>query len=152
MIKPIISNRLDNKSVFIHCECGNEIIQFYYYKETTTCPEIIGLQYYGYVKNKEDSRCTNFQFNKKTFKIFINKLKESLKEDKFHAIFEDHDEYLVIDKDNYGFWKILKYKGAKRIFHKLSVWDISLRELSIRELIKELEEIWKIISEENNIC
>lgn len=148
MIKPIISNRLEDISLFLHCECGNEIIQFYYYKETSTCPEIIGLQYFGYVKNKEDSKCTGFQFNRDTFKLFIDKLKQSLKEDTLQQIFEDHNEYLMINKDIYGFWKICKTRNAKQIFDKFYIWDICLRDISIKELIAELDKMWIKILEE----
>lgn len=148
MIKPIISNRLEDKSIFIHCDCGNEIIQFYYYKETSLCPEIIGLQYYGYIKDKEDSKCTSHQFNRKTFRIFLDKLHESLREDKLHHISEDYHQYLILDKDEHNFWKIVKARSARQIFHKNYVWDICLREPSVRELITELDCMWNIISED----
>lgn len=47
MIRDLISNRREDYSFYISCDCSMEIVQFYYYKGTTTCPEIIGVRFYG---------------------------------------------------------------------------------------------------------
>ena len=47
MIRDLISNRGEDYSFYISCDCSREIIQFYYYRETTICPMIIGVRFYG---------------------------------------------------------------------------------------------------------
>lgn len=148
MIKEIISSRNEDYSFFVHCNCGNEIIQFYYYRPTNIDEEIIGIRYYGYVKNVKDSRCTSFTFTRETFNNFIESTYNAIyNENTLYGVIQDNNAYLIFNKDKHGFYTLLKARSKILLLKKQYVWDIMLRKPEVQllydRLLKMKEVIWK---------
>ena len=115
MIKEIISSRNEDFTFYVQCSCGQEVIQFYYYKETNIDPKIIGIKYFGYLRDYKDSRCANFSFTEESFNQFIEATYKALHVNIVHGAIKDKDELLVYDKDKSGFHTLLKAKNSTLI-------------------------------------
>ena len=92
----IISNRNEDYSFFLQCNCGNDLIQFYYYKETNLNDKIIGIRYFGHLEDvNKKSKNTSFIFNNtKTLNQFINYLEDM--ENAIHVfIYADEEAKIV---------------------------------------------------------
>lgn len=147
MIKKLISARNEDYTFFIQCSCGNEIIQFYYYKESNIDNEIIGIRYFGHLPDLKDSRCANFTFTRSSFYSFIEATERALRNDIIHGVVKDGLEYLVFDKDKYGFYTLLKARSNMMLKKKQYVWDISLRESEVKLIYEELLNMKNFIEE-----
>ena len=145
MIKNIITSKNTDYSTFLQCDCGSEILWFYYYHGTTTCEEIIGVDYFGYLKKKENSLDKHFNFSAKQFKIFLQDLKNIQHIEEFCKDYECNGSYIRIKKDSLGFYSIFKFKDRKFLFKGTYVWDIKIRSPQLIELINELNEMEKVI-------
>ena len=145
MIKEIISNRNEAFTFYVQCSCGQEVIQFYYYKDTNIDPKIIGVKYFGYLKDYRDSRCANFSFSEQTFNKFIDITYEALATKIIHGAIKDGPELLVYDKDEYGFYRLLKARNNKMLKKGIYVWDICLREAEVSLIYKKLLEMREVI-------
>lgn len=146
MIKEIISGRNEDYSFFIQCLCGNEILQFYYFKPTNIDEEIIGLKFYGIVKRAKDSKCTNFFFDRKSFDYFVKAIhKMIISEGPVHGVIADNQDFLIYDKDKYGFYTLLKSRSKILLSKKQYVWDITLRKSEMEEIYNRLLKIKEVI-------
>ena len=150
MNKTIISSRREDASVFLQCDCGNEIIQVFYYKQTTTCEEIISLAYYGYLEEIKNNSYTRFAFDQVSFKLFIEALQTCAEKFVYSYVITDRSPLrLYIDKDRFGFTKLTLYMKPFGRTKLRKVWDISIREQALLEFIEELKKIYEKIMEDN---
>ena len=153
MNKTIISSRREDASVFLHCDCGNEILQVFYYKQTTTCEEIISLAYYGYLEEIKNNSYTRFAFDQTSFRLFIEALQTCAEKFVYSYVLTDRSPLrLCIDKDRFGFTKLtlcMKPFGSAKL---RKVWDITIREQALLEFIEELKKIEEKILEDNLCC
>ena len=145
MIKEIISSRNEDFTFYVQCNCGQEVIQFYYYKETNIDPKIIGIKYFGYLKDYKDSRCANFTFTEETFNQFIEATYKALHVNIIHGAIKDEDEFLLFDKDRNNFYTLLKGRNLKSIKKGIYVWDICLREEEVSLIYDKLLEMKEVI-------
>ena len=149
MIKKIISGREENYSIFLHCLCGKEIIQIYYYKEDRVLSRIIGMQFYGQIKNPKDLIYNNFQFTDSSFIEFINKLEEFINNDcdKDQKILMSHakEDILTLKKDVDGFFIIGRSKNLEEAREDIFIWDINFRLPEAQEFLNELKKLKNII-------
>ena len=145
MIKEIISSRNEDFTFYVQCSCGQEIIQFYYYKETKIDPKIIGIRYFGYLRDCRDSRCANFAFTEESFNQFIEATYKALHVNIVHVAIKDGHELLVYDKDKSGFYTLLKAKNSKLIKKGVYIWDICLREKEVSLIYEKLLEMKEVI-------
>ena len=145
MIKSIITSKNTDYSIFLQCDCSNEILWFYYYHRTTTCEEIIMLDYFGYLKNEEDNRYRYFAFTNFLFNAFIDDLIKSQDLKTFYMEYYNKGSYLILEKTELGFYNLYKYSGRKNLMKKKRVWDISIREPQMSEFINELKNMQKEI-------
>ena len=147
MVKEIISSRNEDYSFFIQCSCGSEVIQLYYYKETSISEEIIGLKYYGCVK---DIRLSNFTFTRESFNLFVDMIAQALNPNESNKYIKDGNDHLAITKDKYGFYILSKSKEKTSWFNKEKcVWDINIREPEMKVLKEKLLDMKSIILGEN---
>lgn len=145
MIKEIISNRNEDFTFYVQCNCGQEVIQFYYYKETNIDPKIIGIKYFGYLKDYRDSRCVNFAFTEETFDQFIDITYKALNVNIVHGAIKDGSELLIYDKDKHGFYTLLKARSDKLIKKGIYVWDICLKAAEVSLIYEKLLEMREVI-------
>ena len=145
MIKEIISSRNEDFTFYVQCSCGQEVIQFYYYKETNIDPKIIGIKYFGYLKDYKDSRCANFTFTEETFDQFIDITYKALNVNIVHGSIKDGSELLIYDKDKHGFYTLLKARSDKLSKKGIYVWDICLREEEVSLIYEKLLEMKEVI-------
>ena len=141
MVKELISNRNENYTFFIQCSCGQEILQFYYYKYTNVDDEIIALRYFGHIDNHKDSKCANFTFTRRDFNELILALNKCLSEDHFGKLIQDKEEILAIRKDKLGFYTLLKFRDKKQKEKENFIWDICLSQKQVLKLIEKLNEM-----------
>lgn len=156
MIKEIISGREEDASLFLHCMCGKEVIQFYYYKKDAILNEIIGLQYYGQIEEKINLTYNNFQFSENSFYNFVNKLEEfidstpaKIERNIFIASIHKTD-ILHLCKDEDGFYTIGRARNLKEAQDHKYVWDIVFRDPESIEILAKLKELKSIILNNNN--
>ena len=145
MIKEIISSRNEDFTFYVQCSCGQEVIQFYYYKETNIDPKIIGIKYFGYLRDYKDSRCANFSFTEESFNQFIEATYKALHVNIVHGAIKDKAELLVYDKDKSGFYTLLKAKNSTLIKKGVYIWDICLREEEVSLIYEKLLEMKEVI-------
>ena len=148
MIRNIISSKHTDYSTFIQCDCGREILNFYYYKETTTCEEIICVDYFGYLDKKEDIYKKQFSFTISTLLKFIQDLESTQNLKEFESEYEDRGSYLTLRKNEFKFYTICKYANKKSLKLNRAIWDIAIRPPEILELISELKKLLSTIMEE----
>ena len=145
MIKEIISSRNEDFTFYVQCSCGQEVIQFYYYRETNIDPKIIGIKYFGYLRDYKDSRCANFSFTEESFNQFIEATYKALHVNIVHGAIKDKDELLVYDKDKSGFYTLLKAKNSTLIKKGVYIWDICLREEEVSLIYEKLLKMKEVI-------
>lgn len=149
MIKKIISGREENYSIFLHCLCGKEIIQIYYYKEDRILSRIIGMQFYGQIKNPKYLIYNNFQFTDPSFIEFVDKLEEFINNDynKDQKILMSHakEDILTLKKDADGFFIIGRSKNLEEAREDSFIWDIDFRLPEAQEFLDELKKLKSII-------
>lgn len=150
MIKNIITSRNADYSTFLHCDCGNEILWFYYYHGTSTCEEIIALDYFGNLKNtKYNNSYKHFVFDVFLFNKFVKDLISAQTLETFHSEYYNGYSYLVLEKDKNNFYNIYSYVNKEKMIKENALWDISMREFQLTELINELKNMQKIIIKNN---
>lgn len=149
MIKKIISGREENYSIFLHCLCGKEIIQIYYYKEDRILSRIIGMQFYGQIKNPKHLIYNNFQFTDPSFIEFVDKLEEFINtnSDKDQKLLMSHakEDILTLKKDIDGFFIIGRSKNLEEAREDNFIWDIGFRLPEAQEFLNELKKLKNII-------
>lgn len=149
MIKKIISGREENYSIFLHCLCGKEIIQIYYYKEDRILSRIIGMQFYGQIKNPKHLIYNNFQFTDPSFIEFVDKLEEFINtnSDKDQKLLMSHakEDILTLKKDADGFFIIGRSKNLEEAREDNFIWDIDFRLPEAQEFLDELKKLKNII-------
>lgn len=149
MIKKIISGREENYSIFLHCLCGKEIIQIYYYKEDRILSRIIGMQFYGQIKNPKHLIYNNFQFTDPSFIGFVDKLEEFIHtdSDKDQKLLMSHakEDILTLKKDTDGFFIIGRSKNLEDAREGNFIWDINFRLPEAQEFLDELKKLKIII-------
>jgi len=146
MIKKIISGREENYSIFLHCLCGKEIIQIYYYKEDRILSRIIGMQFYGQIKDPKYLIYNNFQFTDPSFIEFVDKLEEFIHIDdnnKDQKLLMSHakEDILILKKDIDGFFIIGRSKNLEEAREDNFIWDISFRLPEAQEFLNELKKL-----------
>lgn len=142
-IRQLISSRNEDFTFYVQCNCGNEIIQFYYYEATAIDDEIIGIKYFGHLDDIKDSRCANFMFTRESFQKFIEATSNALNLNVVHGNIVDDltQEYLVFNKDKYGFYTLLKARSKSALLKKKYVWDIALTEIEVNGIYEKLIEM-----------
>ena len=152
MIKEIISGREENASLFLHCMCGKEIIQVYYYKEDSILNKIIGLRYYGNIDKKDDLTYAHFQFTENSFCNFVNSLEEFIESTTPRVIYMNHfKDILELSKDKDKFYSISRFKNfedAKK--KKKCIWDITFRDPESKEFLSRLKDLKSQILQDSN--
>lgn len=150
----IISGRKEDYSIFLHCLCGNEIIQFYYYKQDSVLGEILGLKYYGALKDPSQSIYNHFQFDSTSFADLILKLEIFIKDDSREVlkyyIAHQKEDILKIEKDEDGFYLLRRSKSLKDSMEDIYLWDITFREEEAIELLSALRKLQKYIIDNRN--
>ena len=140
MHKKLISSKLENSVVYVQCYCGAEMISIYHYKQTTTCPEILSLDYFGNIEDKHLVKYKYISFNRDSFNTLITMLKSCLSS---KPVYKNHisdtDRSLIIERVTNEFC-ILKIEAIHRK-RNINVWDIMIRDKELAELIDELEEM-----------
>ena len=148
-IKELINSRNEDFTFYVQCNCGNELIQFYYYKETNIDPIIIGIKYFGYLNDKKDSKCANFNFSIETLDKFIEATYKALNVNIIHgyipdAVYKDN-EFLVFDKDEDNFYQLYKIRNKTHLKQNKYVWDICLRRDEVSLIYEKLIEMREVI-------
>ena len=154
-IKEVINSRNEDFTFYVQCNCGNELIQFYYYKETNIDPIIIGIKYFGYLNDKKDSKCANFNFSIETLDKFIEATYKALNVNIVHgyipdAVYKD-SEFLVFDKDKDNFYQLYKIRNKTHLKQNKWVWDICLREEEVSLIYEKLVEMREVIKNDQRI-
>lgn len=153
MFREIISGKEEDYSIFLHCLCGKEIIQIYYYKEDTILHKIIGLRYYGQIKEEKNLIYGNFQFSESSFFNFIYKMEEFLNSNEPKSIYmssEYGEDILQLLKDEEDFFKLIRYKDLNEAKKDKDIWDIMFRKPEAKEFLDILKKIKSQILEDNN--
>lgn len=148
-MKQLINSRNEDFTFYVQCNCGNEIIQFYYYKETSIDPTIIGIKYFGYLKDKKDSRCANFNFSVETLDEFIEATYKALNINIIHGYIPDDnnkkEEFLIFDKDRDNFYRLYKVRDKLHLKQNKYIWDICLRRDEVSLIYEKLIEMREVI-------
>lgn len=150
MVKNIITSKNTDYSTFLHCHCGGEILWFYYYHETLSCDEIIFLDYFGYLKEEEENRNKSFVFTKTLFYEFLESLIKAQDSSNFYKIYSNNGSFLILEKDNLGFYTLYKYINKKSLLKSKYIWSITIREPQVTEFIEELKRMKSTIEEWNS--
>ena len=142
MYKTIIDGRPEKSIIFLRCYCGGEIISVYYYPATTTCREIIALDYYGDL-SKKLSKYKHFDFDRDSFLNFINAVDRCTLEGPYKKEFKSIHSTLKISKESTPFSEIsIQYDKWKK---PIKVWDMTIRNSEIKEFSESLKEMWEVI-------
>ena len=146
-IKNIISSTREVASVYIQCMCGNEILWLYFYKATRDEDEIIGMNYLCNqvkIQTIHNSLTNHFSFDRLTLGKFI----EALEKINNHGIsIKNGKSILLIDRNESGVVQIYKAESQKGMDNKNFVWDITLENNIIPEIIDKLKEFKKVVDE-----
>lgn len=135
MIKDTICSGREDFTFFVLCDCRRELIQFYYYKETNLCPEIIGIRFFGHVNGVNPSFDRNVTLNRDEFNALLFAIKNNSTSETF-----DGTHFFVTKRDNCGFLHFINSIDEKQYKKNNFVWDIVVHESIINELICKLEE------------
>ena len=140
MVEKIISDRREDYSFYIKCDCGKEILQFSYYKEATDCPEVISINCFSTNINLSD--IPQVRLSSKTLRQISNELKLAYGSQTYETFVESFDSILYIQKDCNNFFTISKIKNKLKLS---TIWDISLRDYNIELLIEKLDKLYDFI-------
>lgn len=151
MVKNIISSRNTDYSIFLQCDCGQEVLWLYYFHGTMTCDEIIGLNFIGYFRSEKDYARRYFAFTYNTFAKLIETLKLFQTQNSGEEMLYDRGAYLVIEKDDRGFYSISTYHNSREMRVKHSIWSVDIREPQVTEFIVELEKMQEVIDKYNDL-
>lgn len=146
MYKQIIDSRNESNVIFLRCYCGGEIISIYYYPATTTCQEILALDYFGIIKNKKLQKYKYYNFTRDTFSIFINNLENCLVTNIYDGKIECIHSFISINKNNNIFTEISLYIKNMKKKTSTKVWDITIRNQELKEFIFQLKQMQNNIS------
>ena len=135
MIKDTICSGREDFTFFVACDCRRELIQFYYYKETNLCPEIIGIRFFGHVNGVNPSFDRNITLNRDEFNILLDAVKNNTT-----VKILDRTHFFVLKRDNYGFVHLINSINEKQYNKNNFVWDIVVHKSVTDELIYKLEE------------
>ena len=152
MERVIVSPRNEDAVAFLQCHCGNEIISVFYYKGTTTCPEIISMNYFGTIDPKYH-RDRYFAFNQDTFEVFVTALDRCTKEGPYSFEIREYSRRLVLNKDATTRLTTIQvqvpYGTQRKLFR--TIWDITVRNQELEQFIQHVKTILKKIQENNNV-
>lgn len=140
MVEKIISGRREDYSFYIKCDCGKEILQFSYYKETADCPEVISINCFS--TNISLSDIPQVRLSTKTLRQISNELKLAYVSQTYETFIESFDSILHIQKDHNNFFTISKLKNKLKLS---TIWDISLRDYNIELFIENLDNLYNFI-------
>ena len=152
MERVIISPRNEDAVAFLQCHCGNEIISVFYYRATTTCPEIISMNYFGTIDPKYH-RDRYFAFDSTTFEGFFTALERCTKEGPYSFEISKYSRKLVLSKNSIT--KLTKievqvpYGTRRKLFR--TAWDITVRDQELQQFIPYVKTILEKIQENNNV-
>lgn len=140
MIEKIISDRKEDYSFYVKCDCGKEILHFFYYKESADCPEVIAINCFSVNNNLSD--IPQVRLSSKTLRQLSNELKLAYGTQTHEAFIESFDSIIHIQKDQNNFFTISKIKNKLNLS---TIWDISLREYNVELLIEKLDKLYDFI-------
>ena len=147
IIKNIITSKNTNYSTFLQCDCGGEILWLYFYYKTSTCEEIIILDYIGDLKDKKEFKYKHFSFTRDNLNSFSNDLISSQDLKTFYNIYEDRGSYLIFEKDELNFYTLRIAKNKKLAIKKKYVWEIIVQPPQLIEFSDEIKKLQSIIKE-----
>ena len=150
MYKQIIDSKNETDIIFLRCHCGGEIISIYYYPATTTCQEIIFLDYYGYIKSKYLYKYKHYSFNRDLFEDFINALERCELEGPYEKNIKCPYSYLNISKLNHNFTELklcIDRKLKSKNKQPIKIWDITIRDKELVEFVSRLKQMQNKILE-----
>ena len=151
MIRNVVSSRLEESCIYLQCDCGNELIKVYNYPSTTTCPEIIILDYIGSIIDPKLVKYKYLDMSRSNFIALVNALKRCEKVGPYSCELTWVDRQLVIIKDlnNITKIKLCYFKGLRKRT-KLPVWDIHVKNNELCEFNILLEDMQNKMREVDN--
>ena len=137
MIKNIVCNGKEDYSFYLMCDCGGEILQFYYYKKSTYSDEKIGIKFFGHIDGSKNSYDRLVMINSNDLKTLVDAIKSD------GSVFECGlgDSYFVVKHSNDGFIHIIKAKDEKRYSKDEFIWDIIIHKVSVNDLIEQINKM-----------
>lgn len=153
-----IIDKKDNKSCYVRCDCGGEILGFHYYPFNDA--EYFYIHCYTDTLNKKDHYPAFYWDSPSDVTLFANKLIEwaenTYKNSSYHI--ELYDEaigekqlkrlgptVLLLESDNIdmdiGFLSICKYQSKKHMKRNKVTWDIVLTRDTAKEFGEAIKQI-----------
>ena len=150
MYQKLISSRLEDAVIFLRCHCGNEVVCVYYYHQTSTCEEIIAMDYFGVLDEKKQRYSGYHAFTRESFNEFISVVERCGKCAPYVAEVTDTHSKIELRKISNSLTQMSLYSLKKRF--PVKIWDISIRNDELIEFLTELKHIQnKIYEVEHNV-
>lgn len=140
MVEKVINDRKEDYSFYVKCDCGKEILHFFYYKESRDCPEVIAINCFS--TNNSLSDIPQVRLSSKTLRQLSNELKLAYGSQIYETFIESFDSIIHIVKDENNFFTISKIKNKLNLS---TIWDISLRDYNIESLMEKLDELYDFV-------
>ena len=152
MIKNLISSKTETDCVYLQCDCGNEIIKVYHYSRTSTCDEVLMLDYIGGVPSADLIKYKHINMVGQLDK-FIQELQNCCMNQEYCADITDSDYILRLksyEERNIKIELFHTFENKRKILQEELVWDIHVRVSEMNEFLELLNELSRKINEVNN--
>lgn len=147
MIKEILTNLRDDKSIYIQSSGGLSIIQIAYFKPDNFDDAIINLRYFGSLE-KDNFKYSGFRFDADTFYDFYSHLQDMVYSDQSDLSYcriAPDDERLFVTKSNKGI-SVYKYVSKHLQDRNDPLWEFNLDIEVAKALVEQLQDMVKLIA------
>ena len=142
----LISCSKEDYSFYVKCDCGKEILQFYYYEDDGATGEpIIGINYFGHIDSKaSDSYDRSVIFSKKSFLSFVSVLES----DGVEYALNTHDRYFHAKRHkNTNYIHLIRALSEDYYDKGKYLWDIVIHDSLLSIFLQELNKIKDLLQQ-----
>ena len=147
MVKEILTNLRDDKSVYIQSASGLSIIQIAYFKPDKFDDAIINLRYFGSV-SKDNFKYSGFRFDVKGFYEFYSHLQDLLNPDSTQLMYtkiDANDERINLTRSDNGI-SVYKYVSKTLQERNDPLWEFYIDRDAANEFIEHLRNMLVLIA------
>jgi hypothetical protein len=135
MIREILSCSKEDYSFYVKCDCGREILQFYFYEDGGYCEPIIGINYFGHISSTKSLTYDRSLILKPTY---LTDFIKAVEDESTNFFINDSNHYFTIKHELGGFIHFIRAANEQDYEEGKYLWDITIHNTVKEELIKLL--------------
>lgn len=148
MIKDCICCSKEDYSFYVKCDCGREIIQFYFYEDGGFGEPLIGISYFGHINNPK-----SITYDRSVvFSVYeLPSLIQSLLDKEVEFALNSVNHYFTIKHNVGGFIHLIRAIDDDEYKDGNYLWDITIHETMKMEVVEHLIDMLRYINEKLHI-